>query len=114
MIELMIPFLVLPVSLLSVLVVFASWERAGWLVLDLVVIPLPGPVWYLLVEADHRGRSLSNLVEVAILAAVTILLVVVRASAPRSIARIWRSVGLVGLLVALTFGMYLFFPSLPT
>lgn len=99
---------------MSALVVFVSWERAEWLPLDLVVIPLPGPVWYVLVEANDRGRSLSNLIEMAILAVITIILVILRASAPRSIARIWRSVGLVGLLFALTFGMYLFFPSLPT
>lgn len=106
MVWLLIATFWLPVLALTGPIVIGSWHRAGWSVLDLLVVPLPGIAWYWLHAGDGRAGSVSQVVEIPVLAGLTVAALVLRALAPPRIPRIVRTVLLVVSLALATGGLH--------
>lgn len=103
-----------PVLLLSLPVVAATWKRWNWSFLDLVALFLPGAVWLALVATQGgRGRSLSNLAELLVLAVLVAIMAwlkdPIQRRLPSGIARYLLVLSTSGLAVA----VYYCFPGLP-
>ena len=102
----------LPAVTLSGLVVVVKWRQVKWGLFDLLAIVLPGLLWMFLVAWGPAGRSLSNFVELPLLAVLTFIGVLMRASFWE--ARYQRpSLLLLLYAIIVTTLLYLLFPGLP-
>lgn len=100
----------IPMTLLCAPVLLARWKSTGITLVDILAVLAPGWLWLLLVTLDSRDKSLSNYVELPLLAAVIFVGVLLRCSIPK-LAR--RSPFLLIYGIAATGAVYLFFPGLP-
>lgn len=102
-----------PLVLLGVPIVIATWRRWRWSVVELLALPLPGAVWLTLVATQGgRGRSLSNLVELPLLAVVVAALACLKGPIQRQLHPRLRRYALVLLGSGLAVVMYYVFPDL--
>lgn len=103
-----------PVLLLSLPVVIATWTRWQWSVFDLVALPLPGAVWLaLIVTRGGRGRSLSNLAELLVLAFLVAAIAWLKGPIQRRLRPGIRRYAMVLLSLGLAVAVYFLFPDLP-
>lgn len=102
----------LPAATLSGLVIVVKWRQVKWGLLDLLAIVLPGLLWMFLVSWKSAGRSLSNFIELPLLAVIIFVGALIRASFWEARS---RRPSLLFLLfaIAVTTLLYLLFPGLP-
>lgn len=103
----------LPVLVLTLPVVFVTWKRGNWWILDFFAICLPGPLWVLLVDEWGRGKSLSNLVELPVLAVLVAAAALGRGLAGRRYSRLGASVLFLVSTLLLTLVGVFFVPGFP-
>jgi hypothetical protein len=104
---------VLPVAVIAIPLMVFTRRRVSWWLLDVIAIALPGPLWLLLNFQDSSGRSLSNIIELPILALLASLGVGVRALLGTRLPRLGSSLLLFLALVGTTLCFYYLFPTLP-
>lgn len=104
---------ILPAALLCVPVMLSRWKQAGLGTLDILAVLIPGWIWLILVTFDSRDKSLSNYIELPVLAAAVFLGVLLRCFKPECVQRYPGSLLLLAYAVVITCAAYFFFPGLP-
>jgi hypothetical protein len=102
-----------PVLVLALPVMVATWGRWQWGVLDLLVLPSPGAFWIFLISVyGGGGRSLSNVVELPLLALATAALAWLKGPLQSHLPPALRRSFLGGAAMLVSIAFYLVFPRL--
>lgn len=100
----------IPVVVLSTPVIIGTWRRTDWWILDFFAILLPGPVWVLLAEQGGVDKTLSNLVELPILAVLVSAASLARGLTGNRWPRLPASSTFLAFALLLTLALYSFLP----
>ena len=102
-----------PVLVLTLPVMIATWTSWKWTLFDPLLLALPGALWlYLISIYGGRGRTLSNLIELPLLALLTVLVAWLKGPLQRRLPLAFERYLLPVAALLLPVVWYVFFPAL--